>query len=386
MYNIFGYGQMVSDSLRVNAYAKALRKFINPDSVVLDIGTGFGFFAILACQLGARKVIAIEPDNVIEIARHVAARNHCADKIQFIQDVSFRVTLTDRADIIVSDLRGLLPWFQKHVPAIMDARTRLLAPQGRLIPARDTVWAALIESDELYSQYVTPWCSKPEGVDLSVARQFAVNQWRKGQKILPSQFLGQPQMCATLDYASIDGANVSSLILWTIDKPGTAHGISLWFDSVLCDGIGFSNCPTDPQMIYGNAFFPFSDPIQIECGETITVRLQATLVGEDYVWVWNTIVSSGGRPRLELKQSTFLGSPLLREQVVRRAENYVADLGEDGLIDRTVLDLIDGRKTLAEVSERLLEKFPHRFSSMQEALTRVGELSVRYDETRPRSV
>src|SRR5215467_15214378 len=167
MYSLFGYGQMVSDSLRVEAYAKALRKFINPDSVVLDIGTGLGFFAVLACQLGARKVIAIEPDNVIEIARRIAARNHCADKIQFIQDVSFRVSLVEPADIIISDLRGLLPLFQKHLPAIIDARTRLLAPHGRLIPASDTIWAALIESDELYMQYVSPWCSKPEGVDLS---------------------------------------------------------------------------------------------------------------------------------------------------------------------------------------------------------------------------
>jgi len=382
MYSLFGYGQMVSDSLRVEAYAEALRKFINPDSVVLDIGTGFGFFAVLACQLGARKVIAIEPDNVIEIARQVAARNHCGDKIQFIQDVSFRVTLAERADIIISDLRGLLPWFQKHVPAIMDARKRLLAAQGRLIPASDLVWAALVESDELYSQYVNPWCSKPEGVDLSVARQFAVNQWTKGQKISPSQFLGQPQMWAKLDYSSIDGVNVSATISWTIGRRGTAHGILLWFDTVLCDDIGFSNCPTDPQLIYGNVFFPFSDSIQIDCGETITVRLQATLVGEDYIWVWNTVVSSDDRLQLELKQSTFLGSPLLREQVARRAENYVADLDEDGLIDRTALDLIDGKKTLAEISARLLERFPARFSNMQEALTRVGELSVRYSGTR----
>jgi len=380
MYSIFGYGQMVSDSLRVDAYAKALRKFVNPDSVVLDIGTGFGFFAVLACRLGARKVIAIEPDNVIEIARHVAAKNDCADKIQFIRDLSFSVSLSERADIIISDLRGSLPWFQKHVPAIIDARTKLLAPHGRLIPAKDTVWAALIESDELYSQYVNPWCSRPQGVDLSDARQFAVNQWRKGQRISPSQLVGEPHMVATLEYASIECANVSALISWKIDKPGTAHGLAVWFDTLLCDDIGFSNCPTDPQLIYGNAFFPFSSPISVDRGDSVSVKLQATLVGEDYVWVWNTIVSSGDRPKLEMNQSTFLASPLLHEQVARRAENYVAELGEDGRIDRTVLDLFDGNRTLAEISKQLLEKFPARFSNLQEALTRVGELSLRYSE------
>src|SRR5215469_16179691 len=228
MYDLFSYGHMLSDSIRREAYADALRKLVNPDSVVLDLGTGPGFFAVLACKLGARKVFAIESDNVIEIARKIAAANGCADKVQFIHDSSFRVSLPERADLIVSDLRGLLPWFRKHLPAIIDVRKRLLAPQGRLIPARDTVWAALVESEELYSQYVNPWCSKPGGIDLSVARHFVVNHWRKGQKISPSQFLGQPQLWATLDYAAIDSANVSSLLSWTIDKPGTAHGISLW--------------------------------------------------------------------------------------------------------------------------------------------------------------
>src|SRR5579859_3580919 len=116
MYNILNYGSMVSDPVRMNAYADALRRVVTPNSVVLDIGTGPGFFAILACQLGARRVVAIEPDNVVEIARRVAAANHCADKIEFIQDLSFNVSLAERADVIVSDLRGVLPWFQKHLP------------------------------------------------------------------------------------------------------------------------------------------------------------------------------------------------------------------------------------------------------------------------------
>lgn len=380
MYDLFSYGRMLSDSIRLEAYAGALRKVVKRDSLVLELGTGPGFFAVLACKLGARKVFAVEPDNVIEIARKIATANGCADKIQFIHDSSFRVSLPERADVIISDLRGLLPWFQKHLPAIIDARKRLLAPLGRLIPATDTVWAALVESEELYSQYVNPWSSKPDGIDLSVARQFAVNQCRKGQKISHSQFLSQPQMWATLDYASIECTNVSSLISWNIDRPGTAHGLAVWFDTLLCDGIGFSNYPTDPQLIYGNVFFPFSNPISVDRGETVTVRLQATLVGEDYVWVWNTTVSSGGLPRLEMRQSTLLGSPLLREQVAKRAENYVADFGEDGLIDRSVLDLIDGKRTLGEISQWLLEKFPTRFPNLQEALTRVGQLSVRYSE------
>ena len=311
MYDIFAYGRMVADSPRINAYANALRRVVNRDSVVLDIGTGAGFFSVLACQLGARRVIAVEPDNVIEIARKVAAANHCSDKIQFIRDLSFKVSLTERANIMISDLRGILPWFGNHLPAVLDARKRLLAPGATLIPAQDTVWAALVDSAELYSPYLDPWCSKPQGVDLAAARQFAVNQWKKGHTVSPSQFLVEPQLWATLDYPLVEDLNVSSTISWTLAKSGTAHGILIWFDTILCDGIGFSNHPADPQLIYGNAFFPFSSPIELSPGELVTVNLRATLVGEDYVWSWKTVVSSGDPPRArtELNQSTRAGPP-----------------------------------------------------------------------------
>jgi len=388
MYNILNYGSMVSDSVRMNAYADALRSVVNRDSVVLDIGTGPGFFAVLASQLGARRVIAIEPDNVIEVARKVAAANQCADKIQFIQEVSFKVSLDEPADVIISDLRGLLPWFQQHLPAIIDARKRLLSPAGKLIPSQDMVWVAPVESAELYGPYREPWCSKPRGVDLAAAQRFAVNQWRKGRTVLPSQLLGEPQMWATVDYASIEDLNVSSSLSWTLGKSGTAHGILVWFDSVLHEGIGFSNYPADPQLIYGNAFFPFSDPVELSEGNTVTVYLRATLVGEDYVWTWKTVVSSGdpSRAPIEMNQSTFFACPLSREQVATRSEDYVASLGEDGLIDRLVLELMDGKRTLAEISEQLRERFPARFSTVHEALAKVGELSDRYSRRLGNSV
>jgi type I protein arginine methyltransferase len=383
MYNILSYGSMVSDSVRMNAYADALRKVVTPDSVVLDIGTGFGFFAVLACQLGARRVIAIEPDNVIEIARKVAAANQCADKIQFIHDFSLNVSLDEPADVIISDLRGVLPWFQKHLPAILDARKRLLAPGGKLIPARDMVWAALVESAELYSPYLNPWCSKPQGIDLGAARQFAVNLWKKGRGVLGSQLLGEPRLWASLDYVSVEDLNVSSRVAWTMGKAGTAHGILIWFDTVLCEGIGFSNDPTEPELIYGNAFLPFAAPTELSAEDVVTVDLRATLVGEDYVWTWKTMVSSGNpaRARSEFNQSTFLGCPLSREQVATRSENYVASLGEDGIIDRTVLDLMDGKRTVAQISEQLRERFPAKFSTVRDALAKVGELSARYSRT-----
>ena len=73
MYNLAGYGYMIEDRVRVDAYTQAMRQAIRPGSVVLEIGTGPGIFAVLACKLGAKRVYAIEPDDIIQLAREIAA-------------------------------------------------------------------------------------------------------------------------------------------------------------------------------------------------------------------------------------------------------------------------------------------------------------------------
>ena len=69
MYSLAGYGKMIADKVRMDAYSQALRRAVKPGSVVVDIGAGTGICAMLACRFGARKVYAIEPDDAIHVAR-----------------------------------------------------------------------------------------------------------------------------------------------------------------------------------------------------------------------------------------------------------------------------------------------------------------------------
>ena len=128
MYTISDYSGMIADTVRTEAYIRALRETITPDSVVVDIGTGTGIFALLACRLGARRIYAIEPDDAIQVAQAMAVANGCSDRIEFIQDLSTKVSLPERADVIVSDIGGVLPWFRSHILSIVDARAPV--PRG----------------------------------------------------------------------------------------------------------------------------------------------------------------------------------------------------------------------------------------------------------------
>jgi protein arginine N-methyltransferase 1 len=116
-YRLSGYGGMITNKPRMEAYAQALKQVVTPESNVLDIGAGTGIFSLLACQLGARHVDAVEPDEAIKAAEVNAAANGCQDRITFHQGLSTSITLPEPADIVVSDLRSVLPLFQQHDPA-----------------------------------------------------------------------------------------------------------------------------------------------------------------------------------------------------------------------------------------------------------------------------
>lgn len=370
---------MMADTVRMAAYEEALRRSVKPGSVVVDIGAGTGIMSLLACRFGARRVYAIEPADVIQVARQIASDNGFSDRIEFIQDISTNVELPEPADVIVSDLRGVLPLFGHHLEAIVDARERLLSPGGTLIPGRDRLWVTLVEMPEAYQTRISPWGDNHYGFNMRGATRFLTNSWTK-EIAREEQILVEPQCCSTLDYYTVESLNSDCFLTWTVSRRGVAHGLCVWFDTELIDGVGFSNAPGATEAIYGNAFFPWSEPIEICPGDTISAGLSANFVGEDYIWRWSISVrdSEQAAPRTRMDQSTFFGTPLPPAQLRKRAASYVPTLNDDGLIDSSILQSMNGDVSLNEIARSLMEKFPSRFKSLKDALTHVGDLSKKY--------
>lgn len=376
MYSISAYGRMIEDNSRLAAYVAGMRQVIKPGAVVADIGTGPGFFALLACQLGARRVYAVEPDDVIQVAKEAAAADGLANRIEFIQDFSTKVTFPEKADVIVSDLRGILPWFQQHLPSILDARSRLLAPKGILIAKKDVLWAAAVEVEERYSKLVGPWRNGKYNIGLTSALKFVTNTWSKTH-IKPAELLSDPVCWYTLDYSEFHHANLKATFSLPIEGPGTVHGFAVWFDSEVVDGISLSNSPGNEESIYGNGFFPFPHPVAVRTGDRINVELRADLIGEDYVWQWGTTFANS---EVSFKQSTLFGTPLSPAQLQKRAATYVPELTDQGQIDNFILSRIDGKNSVEEIARQLLVQFPDRFARLDDARDLVAELSTKYSK------
>jgi protein arginine N-methyltransferase 1 len=385
MYSIADYGAMIADRVRMDAFVRALRQAVKSDSVVVDIGTGTGVFALLACRFGARRVYAIEPADAVQVAREMAAANGFANRIEFFQAFSTDVHLPERADVIVSDIGGILPWFQKHIPSIADARRRFLAPGGVLIPQRDTAWAAIVEAPSLYARHVTPWSDNRLDVDMEAARRLSLNNFSKG-RVTREQLLTATRRWATIDYGVVDDPHVRAHLSWTVERSGTGHGFAAGFERTVSDGIQLSNAPDAPdsirpETIYGNAFFPWPSTVVLTAGDLVNVELEARLVGDDYIWTWKTSLLDQGRAGAEkasFSQSTFFAAPLSPSQLRKRGANYTPALNDDGRLARFVLDAMSEGVPLGEIARRVSAGFPARFACPQDTLSYVADLSQKY--------
>ena len=133
-------------------------------------------------------------------------------------------------------------------------------------------------SPKSYGEVVDPWDQNPFGQNLSPARQLPVNNVQK-VRVSPDQLLNAHKLWATLDYDHIENPDVRGNWEWTVERAGTGHGIVVWFDADLVEGVGFSNAPGAPETVYGSLFLPWSQSVPLEGNQIVCMGLEAKITG-----------------------------------------------------------------------------------------------------------
>ena len=383
MYSLWDYCRMIEDPVRTEAYLAALRQAVTPGCTVVEIGTGTGFFAVMAVRMGARRVYAIEADPAIVAAREVAEANGCADRIEFIEAMSTEVALPKPGDVLLSDLRGVLPVYEHHIPTIVDARARLLKPGGVQIPQEDVLWMALLESDEASIHHLRNRDPAPHGVDFAPVHRRLAHTWRK-RVVQAEELISEPAEWGRIDYRSVVDPAVRGTATLTAARDGAAHGVSAWFEATLLPGIGFSNAPGSAEAIYGQAYYPFPAAVAVREGDEIEVTLEGRLMGGEYLWRWRAHGRDGEANAWSCDQSTFFGAPLPTEALRRRAPSFVPAVNAEGRLDAWILSRMDASRSVQAIAAEAAERFPDQLPSLAEALSRVGDLAEHYTDRAPR--
>lgn len=378
MYSLREFGQMIADTGRLKSYAKAIAAAVRPGDVVVEIGAGPGVFSLLACRAGARRVFAIETDISIQYARDLAAANGFSDRIEFFQSDSHTVILPERANVIVSDIRGVLPLMGRAIPSQEDARQRFLAPGGIMIPQQDTLKVAVAETEKSYARLTRPWQKPVAGMDLSPTLQSVLNRL-ENVFFSKKQILTQVLDWGILNYAGGASSRAGAQLEFCTTRKGTGHGVCLWFETNLLNGIGYSSAPGTKNTVYGQLFLPWLEPVELSEGETIYVELHADLIGQDYVWRWETTIPARpGHAEIHFQQSTFRGAIYASSSLRRRSLDYAPKLSEESQADLWMLQRMDGSASLQSIAEAAAERFPQLFASWQDAFQRVAHLSSEF--------
>lgn len=373
-YDLRSYGSMQMDSVRMDAYVAALRAAVTPGCTVLDLGTGAGVMALLAARMGAGRVVGVDTSPVIEVARRNAVACGLADRVEFVQADSRALRLPEPVDVVVSDIRGVLPPLHQNAAVLQDARTRLLRPGGVLIPLRDELLVAPVHLPGEYRRLSDAW--SVGGLDLAPAREAVLNEWRKGP-VEPGSLAGEPAVWAVIDYPAWSPGTLRGSAGWVIDREVEAHGLAGWFRTELMPGIGFTSGPGSGT-VYGTAFFPWPRPVQLSPGDRVQVTLSVHSPGVDLVWVWRTRIERQGAPPIEFDQSPAAMFPPAMEAMRRRGTDHRPELGARGAAALWVLQSAGSGSTLGVIAEALRGEFPALFPRLSDALTFAAELLESY--------
>ena len=227
----------------------------------------------------------------------IAAANGFADRIEFIPRMTSESFLPEPVNVIVSDIHGILPFFGKSLVSLIDARNRFLAPGGSMVPKSETLWIAGLSAPEIYEKHIGPWSGRPYDFDMSAAALRRINAIDQCAATAEQLFL-EPRCLATLDYHTINDTGLDATVSWTVDRAAEGHGFVLWFDSVLAEGVTWTNQPGAPRLIYRQALMPWPEPLQVSPGDIVTAGISAQPVGDEYVWRWDTQLASQSSPNV----------------------------------------------------------------------------------------
>ena len=144
-YDLVQFTSMVLDRTRREAYTSAIEVCIHADSVVLDLGAGPGLFTLLAAARGARRVYAVDRLDVVEAVSDLASRNGFGRQVEVFRGDIRDVVLPEQPDVVISDLRGVLPIDGDHLAVMAYVNEHVMRPGGVLMPRQDRLHVALVD-------------------------------------------------------------------------------------------------------------------------------------------------------------------------------------------------------------------------------------------------
>lgn len=374
------YLGFLADERRVHAFRRAIAETVRPGDVVLDVGTGLGTYALFAAACGAR-VVAVEPDPVVEMARQLAEANGLADRITFLTGTVQELEPPQRADVVVFEDFSAYLFDRATAELLNDVRARWLRPQARAIPREMRLLGAPVTHRAVHDALKSWEDERPFELDLSPVAESLLNQMHR-VACEEAALLAEPAMLACLDVVGESSHSLDVASTWSSARAAELHGLLIWIDLELPGGVVYSNRPTGRSQGWDQMFLPLREAVPVHSGDAIEARVATLGPGRDRPLWWRWRVRVGDT---EQEMDTFRAAPLSRERLQRARLDQRLRLSAGGRLRVTALELCDGSRTLEDVARELRERYPERLATEAEALRYVSRQLQQEDTTEPAS-
>lgn len=291
----FEQEKMLADNSRVKAYAKAIERYIEPGSTVLDLGTGTGVLAFMAARAGAQKVYAVEHAEIIETARLVASHNGIFN-VEFLRVHSKKVTLPDRVDFIVQEQMGPVLDNENMIANVVDLRDRLLKPNGKILPNKFQMFA---EPVQLCRRARVPflWENVIDGIDFSCLRSSAPKPspnycYRKIQPADVELMLSDPEPLFEFDLEKVHVGEIPLTYDYRrrVARNGSFDGICFYFIAAFDEEIKITTHPQAGERPTSWSTFLYRMPARsVSEGDIIQFELTIRDLKWHGTWEWRPI-------------------------------------------------------------------------------------------------
>jgi type II protein arginine methyltransferase len=273
------YIRAVNDRHRNAAYRRALQALVTPETLVLEVGTGSGLFAMLAAQAGASHVYTCEKDpHVAAIARANIERNGLTGRVTLFEcrykDLRVGEHLPRRADLLLHEFVASHFLVPKTGPIFKILRTELLTPEAQVLPHRFAAVGMLVGDEWLLDSIRVP--AAVEGLDVTGINLLASAGISIPGPVPIEQPLSTARTLAEFDLNSEQELpHGNRLIEFQATADGAATGILQWVRHGFPDGSVYENRP-ELACNWSPTFWPFPRAVPLARGDALTVRVENT--------------------------------------------------------------------------------------------------------------
>jgi type I protein arginine methyltransferase len=282
--------RMLADTLLADLYHRAIERHVFPGQVALDVGTGTGLRALLLAKRTRTTVYAVDPSSVIDVARQVALANDIHN-VQFQRVSSRRFAPPEKVDVIFHDQLGWGLFDEELVSTLVDLRERVLAPRGRILPAR---FELFVEPVQLKASHRVPfiWEQHVSGIDFRYLEHL--------RTVLPSAYfrraipqgdvealLGSPAPLLSFDLQTVRPHELVRTLRYDrpIERNGRLDGFGVYFRACFDDELTLDTGPHAGATQWGMLLLRV-EARQVRQGEQLRFELDLRQPEDVDSWRW----------------------------------------------------------------------------------------------------